>query len=100
MRKTALMLAFIICIMLSLTLIASASDYNDTDYTPFILIMVIAPIASIIIFVVTVIIIYKRKLRGAIYPLDKFTTLELTHQSDIYTHSHTTRYKYKSSNKK
>ena len=101
MKKTALILALVIYIMLSLTLVVSASDYsNSTDYTPFILIIIIAPALCVIIFVVTVILLYKKKLRGAIYPLDKFTTLDLTDQSDIYTHSHTTRYKYKSSDKK
>lgn len=101
MKKTALILSLVICIMLSLTLVVSASDYSDsTDYTPFILIIIIAPVACIIIFVVTVILLYKKKLRGAIYPLDKFTTLDLTSHSDTYSHSHTTRYKYKSSDNK
>ena len=101
MRKTALILIFMLCIMLSLTIITSASDYSQsTDYTPFILIAVLVPCVSVIIFVVAVIVSYKKKLRGEIYPLDKFTTLDLTDQSDVYSHSHTTSYRYKSSNKK
>ncbi len=57
-------------------------------------------VLSLGIFLLAVVGSYKTKLRGEIYPIDKYTTLELTGQSDIYSHSHTTSYRYKSSNKK
>lgn len=83
----------------SLTSTAVAS-YNYRNIKGFLLVLLIPTILTIVIFVIVVIVSYKKKLRGAIYPLNKFTTLDLTDHSDIYTHSHTTRYKYRDSNKR
>lgn len=101
MKKLSFTLFLAILIMLSLTMIVSASDYSSsTDYTPFIAICIAGPFIGVIIFIVAVVASYKKKLRGAIYPLDKFTTLDLTSHSDTYSHSHTTRYRYRNSSKK
>lgn len=83
----------------SLTSTAVAS-YNYRSIKGFLLVLLIPMLLTIIIFVIVVIVSYKKKLRGAIYPLNKYTTLDLTAHSDTYSHSHTTRYKYRDSSKK
>ncbi len=78
----------------------ASSLYSYQNIQGFLLVFLIPIFITIIIFVIVVVVSYKKKLRGSIYPLDKFTTFELTDYSDIYTHSHTTRYKYRDSSKK
>ena len=74
-------------------------DYGESDYASFFVFLIAVATLGAGIFVVAVIISYKTKLRGAIYPLEKFTKLDLTSHSDVYSHSHTTKYRYKSSKK-
>ena len=102
LKKLPLILVFSLLIAVSLTVIVGADSGNGfiIDGT-VILVSVIAMLITITIFVVAVVVSYKKKLRGSIYPFDKFTTLDLTAHNDTYSHSHTTRYKYKdSSNRK
>ena len=99
MKRLPLILIFTLLIAILLSLVSGASDVGEYTGT-LILVGVIAFIVTILIFVIAVVASYKKKLRGAIYPLDKFTTLDLTSHSDTYSHSHTTRYKYKSSDNK
>ncbi len=102
MKKTIIILSIVIFALFALIpLVVIGTTYaSEGSLAPFILSVTLVPVIAAIIFVVAIIVSYKRKLRGAIYPLDKFTSLTLTDQSDVYSHSHTTRYKYKSSNKK
>ena len=85
--------------MVSLSIISSASGIDESTST-IILVGVIGFIVTAGIFALAVVLSYKKKLRGSIYPFDKFTNLELTDYYDKYSHSHTTRYKYKDSSKK
>ena len=85
--------------MVSLSVISSASGLDESTST-IILVGVIGFIVTAGIFALAVVLSYKKKLRGSIYPFDKFTNLELTDYYDKYSHSHTTRYKYKDSSKK
>ena len=99
MKKLSLILVFALLLSLSFTMAVGASGLDDNTVT-IILVSVIATILTVVIFVVSVVVSYKKKLRGTIYPFDKFTNLELTDYYDKYSHSHTTKYKYKDSNRK
>ena len=101
MKKT-LITVFIIISVLSILVpfILIGSDFsNDGLNVYFFALVILVPFAATLGFVVAIIVLYKKKLRGAIYPLDKFTQLTLTAQSDVFTHKHTTKYKYKSGKK-
>ena len=99
MRRLPLILIFTLLIAVSLSIISSASGIDESTST-IILVGVIGFIVTAGIFAISVVVSYKKKLRGTIYPFDKFTNLELTDYYDKYSHSHTTRYKYKDSSKK
>lgn len=99
MRKLPLILIFTLLIAVSLSVISSASGIDEATGT-IILIGVIGFALTAGVFAIAVIASYKKKLRGTIYPFDKFTNLELTDYYDTYTHSHTTRYRYRNSDKK
>ncbi|MBR2025203.1 MAG: hypothetical protein IKA02_05295 [Clostridia bacterium] len=100
MKKLPLILIFALLIAISLTVVAGATSIDDNTVT-VIVVSVIAMFLTGGIFAIVVVVSYKKKLRGTIYPFDKFTNLELTDFYDKYSHSHTTRYKYKdSSNRK
>ena len=95
---TVLIIIFLLAILLPFILIGK--DFpNDGSTAYFYAAVILVPIIATLVFVITVIALYKKKLRGAIYPLDKFTQLTLTAQTDVFTHKHTTKYKYKSSKK-
>lgn len=100
MKKLSLILIFALLFAITLSVVSSASGIGE--YVPtLILVGVAAFIITTGIFVICVVASYKKKLRGTIYPFDKFTNLELTDYYDQYTHSHTTKYKYRdSSNRK
>lgn len=102
MKRLPLILIFVLLLSISFTLIVGAESGDISFDFNIILVAVIAMLITILIFVIAVVVSYKKKLRGTIYPFDKFTTLDLTDYSDVYTHSHTTRYKYRdsSSNRK
>ena len=103
MKKLLTVLIVLLVIVLFLTISFGseyASAHNESNYGAFALMLIVITGLSVGIFVVAVIASYKTKLRGAIYPVDKFTTLDLTMHSDVYSHSHTTRYRYRSSKKK
>ena len=99
MKKISLVLVFALLLSLSFTMAVGARGL-DEDTTTVIVISVIAAALTGIIFAVSVIASYKKKLRGTIYPFDKFTHLELTDYYDKYSHSTTTRYKYRDSSRK
>lgn len=102
LKKLPLVLVFSLLISVLFTVVvgAESGDGFTIDIT-LIFVSIIAMAITAAIFVVSVVVSYKKKLRGSIYPFDKFTTLDLTAESDTYSHSHTTRYKYKdSSNRK
>lgn len=99
MRRLPLILIFTLLIMVSLSIISSASGIDESTST-IILVGIVGFALTSGIFAVAVVVSYKKKLRGTIYPFDKFTNLELTDYYDKYSHSHTTRYKYKDSSKK
>ena len=84
---------------ISLSLISSASGLEG-EVPTLILVGIVGFALAAGIFALAVVLSYKKKLRGSIYPFDKFTNLELTDYYDKYSHSHTTRYKYKDSSKK
>ena len=92
------LLIFTLLIMVSLSIISSASGIDDSTST-IILVGVIGFIVTAGIFAISVVVSYKKKLRGTIYPFDKFTNLELTDYYDKYSHSHTTSYRYRNSDK-
>ena len=74
---------------------------NPRDEMLWLVFVVVAiAVIGVSIFLLGVIGSYKKKLRGEIYPIDKYTTLELTAESDIFSHSHTTSYRYRSNKKK
>ena len=102
LKKLPLILVFSLLIAVSLTVVVGAESGDVfTISGNLIIVCIVAAIITTVIFVVSVVASYKKKLRGSIYPFDKFTTLDLNAHSDTYSHSHTTRYKYKdSSNKK
>ena len=98
---TVLIVLLVIVLFLAVCLGSEyASANGESDYGAFALVLIAVTGLSVGIFVVAVIASYKTQLRGAIYPVDKFTTLDLTMHSDVYSHSHTTRYRYRSSKKK
>ena len=99
MKKISLVLVFALLLSLSFTMAVGASGVDENTVT-IIVVSVIATLLTIGIFVISVVVSYKKKLRGTIYPFDKFTNLELTDYYDKYSHSNTTRYKYKDSSKK
>ncbi len=100
MKRLPLILIFSLLIAISMALIVGAEGYNDTFDFNVVIVAVVAMVITAGIFAIAVIVAYKKKLRGTIYPFDKFTNLELTDYYDKYSHSHTTRYKYKDSSKK
>lgn len=75
----------------------SAHAYNTVNYTPFIVFSVIATLGGVGIFVIVVVVRYKTKIRGSTYPLDKFTTLELTGQSDNFVTKNVVRIRVRTS---
>ena len=98
MKKLSLILVFALLLSLSFTFSVGASNL-DENTTTVIIVSVIAMILTGGIFAIAVVVSYKKKLRGSIYPFDKFTNLELTDYYDKYSHTHTTRYKYRNSKK-
>ncbi|MBO5356219.1 MAG: TPM domain-containing protein [Clostridia bacterium] len=74
--------------------------YNTKNYTPFIIFCVIVTLAGSAIFVIVIVVRYKTKIRGSTYPLDKFTTLELTGQSDSFVTKNVIRVRVRSSSSK
>ena len=100
MKRLPLILIFTLLIALSMALIVSAEDYESSFNYNIIIVAIVLMVVTTGIFLIAVIVSYKKKLRGSIYPFDKFTKLELTDHYDKYSHSHTTRYKYKDSSKK
>ena len=76
------------------------SESSGDEMLWYALVVVGLTVVGASIFLLAVIGSYKKKLRGEIYPIDKYTTLELTAESDIYSHSHTTSYRYRSNKKK
>lgn len=99
MKKLSLILVFALLLSLSFTMAVSASGTDDNTGT-VIVVSVIAMLLTGGIFAIAVVVSYKKKLRGTIYPFDKFTNLELTDYYDKYSHSHTTKYRYRDSNRK
>ena len=103
MKPVSIVFIVLLCIFALLTL---SFGFNQMMANPteeiswFIFVVVAMAIFGSSILILAVIGTYKKKLRGEIYPIDKYTTLELTAESDIYSHSHTTSYRYKSSKKK
>ena len=95
---TVLIIISVLSILVPFILIGSDFS-NDGLNVYFFALVILVPFAATLGFVVTVIVLYKKKLRGTIYPLDKFTSMSLTGQSDVFTHKHTTKYKYRSSKK-
>ncbi len=101
MKRLPLILIFSLLIAVSMALIVGAESYDDKAfYFNVVIVAVIVAVVIAGIFAIAVVVSYKKKLRGTIYPFDKFTNLELTDYYDTYSHSHTTRYKYKDSSKK
>jgi hypothetical protein len=100
MKRLPLILIFTLLISLSMALIVGAEDYESSFNYNVIIVAIVAMVVTTGIFLIAVIVSYKKKLRGSIYPFDKFTTLDLTDQYDKYSHSHTTRYRYRNSDKK
>ena len=96
MKRLPLILVFTLLIAISFTIIVGAQSDTSFDFN-IVIIAIVAAIITALIFVICVVVSYKKKLRGTIYPFDKFTTLDLTDFSDVYTHSHTTRYQYRDS---
>ena len=103
MKKTYIVFIVLISILGLLTL---SFGFNQMLANPrdevswFIFVVVEMALFGASILTLAVVGTYKNKLRGEIYPIDKYTTLELTEESDVYSHSHTTSYRYKSSKKK
>ena len=95
---TVLIIIFLLAILVPFILIGRNISGSELSLY-FFASVILVPFIATLIFVVTVIVLYKKKLRGTIYPLDKFTSMSLTGQSDVFTHKHTTRYKYRSSKK-
>ena len=100
MKRLPLILIFTLLISLSMALIVGAEDYESSFNYNVIIVAIVSMVVTTGIFLIAVIVSYKKKLRGSIYPFDKFTTLDLTDQYDKYSHSHTTRYRYRNSDKK
>lgn len=95
-----LIILLAVIVIFTVYLNAGNGDYGESDYSSFFVFLIVVVALGVSIFVVAVIASYKTKLRGAIYPLEKFTKLDLTSHSDVYSHSHTTKYRYKSSKNK
>ena len=75
----------------------SAHAYNTRNYTPFIVFSLIVAFGGVGIFLIIIVVRYKTKIRGSTYPLDKFTTLELTGQSDNFVTKNLVRIRIRTS---
>ncbi len=68
--------------------------------TEVIIISLIIGIASGVGLAVGVVTKYKRGLDSPIYPIDRYTNLNLTHRDDIFLNRHVTRVRVQSSSNK
>ena len=66
--------------------------------TEVIIVSVVLAIAAAVSVIVGVTIKYKRGLDSPIYPLERYTSLNLTHTEDRFLNRHVTRVKVQSSN--
>lgn len=75
----------------------SVNAYTTKNYKPYIIFCIISTLVGTGIFFIVVLVRYKTKIRGKVYPFDQFTTLDLVNQSDIFLTKSVTRTKIQSS---
>lgn len=101
MKKMLSLLIVLIIISTLFVLPCQASDgSSDFNLVIALVVGISVGLISVIVTVIIVVYTYKKKLKSEKYPLNRYSTLDLTDQRDIFTGSFVTRRRINNNNNK